>query len=312
MDSHPAPGPLLKLVPESKMLHDIRAFIIDCQSRRLSPRTIDLYTDELRYLRAYLESEGVRRVDDIKPTHLRAYLLELATHRNPGGCHVAYRVAKTFLRWWGEEYELEGWKNPIDKVKAPKLPIAPLEPVPLDHVRAMLATCERKTFCGDRNRAILLCLLDSGCRAAEFLALNVGDINIATGATIIRSGKGGKSRLTFMGAKARKALLAYLRHRPQAGPSDPLWVTEDGRRLTFAGLNSLIRRRAAAAGVPRPGLHSFRRAFAILSHRNGADILQLQRLMGHSDLSVLRRYLRLTEDDLRRAHEQSGPVDHLL
>jgi integrase/recombinase XerD len=128
----------------------------------------------------------------------------------------------------------------------------------------------------------------------------------------VRRGKGRKARIVFIGAKARKALLAYLRHRPTARPCDPLWIAEDGHRLAYSGLVSIVRRRAVQAGVPRPSLHSFRRGFAILSHRAGADVLQLQRLLGHSDLSVLRRYLRLEEDDLRRAHERSGPVDNLL
>ncbi len=71
-------------------------------------------------------------------------------------------------------------------------------------------------------------------------------------------------------------------------------------------------RRAEAAGVPVPSLHAFRRSFALLSLRAGMDVYSLQRLMGHADLSVLRRYLAQTEEDLRRAHERCSPVDSLL
>lgn len=312
MDSHLAPDKLPRLVQESEMLRDIKAYLIDCQSRQLSGRTIDLYTAELHALRVWLEEHGVRRVEDITPTHLRTHLVELAKTRTPGGCHVRYRVMKSFLRWWDQEYQPQSWRNPILRIQGPKLPDDPLPPVSLDHVRAMLATCERRTLTGDRDRAVLLCLLDSGCRAAEFVALNIGDVDMSTGATTVRKGKGKKTRLVFLGAKARKALLAYLRHRPDAGPSDPLWAGEDGHRLTYSGLVSLVRRRAAAGGIPRPGLHAFRRGFAILSHRAGTDLLQIQRLLGHSDLSVLRRYLRFEEEDLRKAHERGGPVDHLL
>ncbi|NLF02023.1 MAG: site-specific integrase, partial [Anaerolineales bacterium] len=61
-----------------------------------------------------------------------------------------------------------------------------------------------------------------------------------------------------------------------------------------------------------PTLHSFRRAFALACLRNGIDVYSLQRLMGHADLSVLRRYLAQTEADLQQAHAQGGPVDRLL
>ena len=56
-------------------------------------------------------------------------------------------------------------------------------------------------------------------------------------------------------------------------------------------------------------LHSFRRAFALHCLRQGMDIFGLQKLMGHSDLSVLQRYLAQTGDDLRRAHVLASPVD---
>ena len=98
----------------------------------------------------------------------------------------------------------------------------------------------------------------------------------------------------------------------QAEPLDPLWVSVQGNRLTYWGLRQVIRRRAEKAGVPAPSLHSFRRAFALLCLRNGADVYSLQKLMGHSDLSVLRRYLKQTEDDLRATHEKHGPVDNWL
>lgn len=52
--------------------------------------------------------------------------------------------------------------------------------------------------------------------------------------------------------------------------------------------------------------------FALTCLRAGMDVYSLQKLMGHSDLSVLRRYLQQTEADLKAAHEKAGPVDNLL
>jgi site-specific recombinase XerD len=114
-----------------------------------------------------------------------------------------------------------------------------------------------------------------------------------------------------VGVKTRREVLRYLRKVGAGG--GPLWVSvRGGGRITYWGLRQIIRRRAAKAEVEAPTLHSFRRAFALLSLRNGADIYSLQKLMGHAGLSVLRRYLRQTEDDLREAHRKAGPVDNLL
>ena len=117
----------------------------------------------------------------------------------------------------------------------------------------------------------------------------------------------------FVGGKARRALASYLRVRADVGDAAPLFATVTGGRLSHAGLRDIVRRRASKAGIsPAPTLHSFRRAFAIACLRNGVDVYSLQRLMGHADLSVLRRYLAQTQEDLRRAHQRAGPVDNML
>jgi integrase/recombinase XerD len=299
----------LFIVRQTELAQDVTAFLIDRQARGLSPKTVEYYACKLRLLQTWLEGQNIRRVQDITANDLRQFLLYLTeTEHNPGGCHCFFRVSRTFLRWCWFEFELPA-PNPIVRVKAPKLPQVPLEPVPLSDLKAMLAVCQRRTFTGDRDRAILLALLDTGCRASEFLALNAADVNLSTGAAIIRQGKGGKWRVVFLGAKTRRELVRYLRHRTTEGP---LWVTVKGKRLRYSGLRQIVRRRAVKAGVSVPSLHSFRRAFALTCLRAGMDVYSLQKLMGHSDLSVLRRYLQQTEADLQAVHQKAGPVDRML
>ena len=64
--------------------------------------------------------------------------------------------------WWEKEVEPEGWKNPIRKVKEPKVGLNPLEPVPLDTLKTLINVCPRDNFNGIRDKAIFLCLLDTG------------------------------------------------------------------------------------------------------------------------------------------------------
>ena len=175
-----------------------------------------------------------------------------------------------------------------------------------------MRTCRRRAFFGNRDRAVLLCLLDTGCRAGEFAAINIGDVDVGAGQILIRASKGGKPRMVFLGSKSRRALVNYLRHVGNREESAALWVTREGRRLSCSGLRDIVRRRAKRASVPAPTLHSFRRAFALGCLRRGIDIYSLQRLMGHASLSILRRYLAQTTGDLQRAHRRSGPVDNLL
>lgn len=309
MQSHKKDQALsIEIVPRLPLDLDVRSFISDCTARGLSPNTLRIYCNNLRAFQEWITCQDI---GDVTANHLRGYLKHLrASGHNPGGIHQSYRVLKTFFRWLLAEGELEC--NPMERVKGPKLQDKPLDPLDLDTFAALLSTCDGKGLADMRDKAILLALLDSGARASEFCALNVGDLNVSTGALLIRSGKGGKSRVTFIGNKAMKQTLRYLKKRQDISAEQPLWLTISGKRLSYAGLRQIVRRRSTRAGVKEAGLHSFRRAFALLSLRAGMDVYSLQKLMGHADLTVLRRYLAQTEDDLREAHQKAGLVDRLL
>jgi integrase/recombinase XerD len=303
---------MIQPVPASELAQEIKAFLVDRQARGLSQHTILFYQTQLRYLDDFLAQAGITDVLAVTPHHLRRFILALGETHNPNGVHAAYRAFRAFFHWYEAEVEPKDWRNPVRKVRPPKVPVEPLEPIALADLKRLLETCERKDFIGDRDRTILLSLLDTGCRAAEFVALNVGDLNLATGAVRVREGKGGKFRTVFVGHKARREIVRYLRYRGGPGAGEPLWLTVEGTRLTYGGLRQIVRRRAARVGLPEPGLHSFRRAFALACLRNGVDLISLQRLMGHADLSILRRYLAQTDADLQAAHQRGGPVDNLL
>jgi site-specific recombinase XerD len=242
---------------------------------------------------------------------LRAYLLELKeTGHNPGGRHAKYRAVRRFLNWYQAEAEPEGWKNPMAKVKPPKATRELIEGVNVKDIRALLSTCN-DGFIGARDKAILLCLLDTGARAMEFLSLNIDDVDTIGGAVLIRMGKGRKSRVVFIGRTARRALRAYLKQRTDSEAIPAVWVTSKGERLAIRGLQSMLLRRARLAGVATPSPHDFRRAFALLMLRAGTDVITLARLMGHASLEVLTRYLKQTTEDLQRAHEKASPADKL-
>lgn len=285
----------------------VSEFLLSRKVGGCSRSTLEYYRDELRWLVDYLASQNVHNALDITSSHIRGFLLAMSERRSPGGVHICHRVSKTFLRWIASEYEPVGWKNPIENIKPPKLGHEPLPPVNLDDLRKMLETCD-KSLTGTRDRAIMLVLLDSGLRAFELLALDLEDIQDDT--VTVRRGKGGKSRTVFIGDKTRQELNRYLRHRGmEAGP---LWVTDERTPLSMNGLKTIVRRRAQSAGVPKPGIHAFRRGFAVAMLKAGADLVSIQRLLGHSQLGVTQRYLRLELSDLQAAHKKHGPVNGLF
>ncbi len=282
-------------------------FITAKQAERCTPRTIETYRFSLERFRDWLATQDVTDAAHIIPHHIRLFLAELDKQGlSAGYIHIHARVIKTWVRFLHAEGLLP--TDPMQKVAMPRLDKTILPAFTADEVKRLLAACTT-----DRDRALILCLLDSGCRAAELINLKIGDVNSKSGAVTIRQGKGRKDRVAFLGAKARKALLKYLLTRPETQSTEPLFPsTKTGERLTTNGLLLLCRRLGSRAGVEHCHPHTFRRTFALWSLRAGMNIYALQQIMGHSDLEVLRKYLALVEEDLEDAYRKHGAVDNMI
>lgn len=294
------------------LLNWLEAFLVDRKAEGVAEGTLRFYRQKIKLFSDYCDAMSVKQIGQITPSFLRQYLLYLEeSGHNPGGRHAAFRTVRAFFLWYEDEVEPQGWSNPISKVKAPKVPMEPLEPISFETVAQMVKACPHNSFTGDRDAAILLCLLDTGARASEFLSVNLEDINQARGDILIRQGKGRKPRTVYIGKQSKRALRRYLNHRRD--DSAALWVTHPrfgSERLGYDGLRGILTRRAQEAGVEEPALHDFRRAFALSMLRNGVDIFTLAKLMGHEGISVLQRYLKQTNLDTEEAHRRAGPVDN--
>lgn len=301
---------------------DIEDFLLERKIRRLSPRTVDGHRLNLARFADFCGDYGVTATTQIDAPLLRRFVAKLGAAHNPGGVAHIYRSVKAFLNWYELEYDDRNWRNPARRVQVANGAPDALEPLDLKEFAALLAACERKTLAGERDRAILLTLLDTGLRKSELVALTTDDLNRQTGAIQVRAGKGGKSRVVYVGATTRRVLNTYLRYRAALvehtqrthglTPTTALWISSrTAKPIGAAGVRDILIRRAADAGIPDPPLHAFRRAFALNSLRNGMDVLTLQRLLGHADLSVINRYVKLLHEDLRAGAEQFGVVDNL-
>jgi site-specific recombinase XerD len=173
----------------------IGIYLYACRSRNLAGGTIEFYGKELGAFTQFCLENNAADIPQISADLIRQFLISLSEggHR-PAGVHCYYRSIKTFLKWYEREPEPEGWRNPINKVDAPFIPLEPLDPVSIETIKAMLETCKRGKLSDARDKASLLVLLDTGMRLAEFLSLNMEDVDPITGMILIRSGKGRKAR----------------------------------------------------------------------------------------------------------------------
>jgi site-specific recombinase XerD len=257
---------------------------------------------------SFCEAQAVTQVHQVTPNLLRRFMLKLAETHNPGGQHGFYRVVRAFLLFIEAEEVLPEWRSPTRKVKAPRVELQPIEGAPLEHISALIETCDKSEFIGARDNAVLLALLDTGARVTEFLSIDLGDMD--AGKIVLQHTKGKRPREVYLSTKTRRAVRSYLRMRQDTNPA--LWISKNKDRLTHDGLRAILTRRAKLAGLAEiPSPHDFRRAMAINYLRNGGDVFTLQLILGHRSLVVLRRYLALTERDTQEAHTRFSPVDNL-
>ena len=290
----------------------LESFIMDKRSTGLSPRSIEFYRTGLSNFLTFATLMGAKDVQNIDANMIRRYLLSLENQGyTAGGVHAKWRAVRAFFNWLELELADADWRNPVTRLKVRPPKLDPLDPADIDAVKALLADCSKpdRKYLAARDKAILLFLLDTGVRASELLSLTVQNVNPITGVVQVVHGKGGKSRTVYIGRKSKRALRAYLK---EAAPDDWLWLNVAGDRLTRNGLHQMLKRRAKSAGVKVQSAHSFRRLFALTMLRNGVDIYSLQLLMGHADTQVLRRYLKLTQNDTLEAHIKGSPVEKLL
>ncbi len=234
-------------------------------------RSLDNYKYHLQHFAGWLKKQEITSVLDITAIHIRVHLAELATRRNQGGVHAAYRPIKTFMRWVWDEFDLE-MRNPIAKVKVKRPDPAPIPGATIEDIRKLLEVCNTRE--GLRDEAIILLLLDSGIRATELIQLRWEDINLMTGTVKILHGKGDKFRLSFAGRRTRLVLRKLLKASGSVlGVRSCFHVYTKRTTTHLLGLHKIINRGAKQAGIPAPGLYDFRRAMFLEMLRNSACLV---------------------------------------
>jgi len=281
-----------------------------------SPRTIRWYGDLLEEFVRFVERDGGgASLDDLRPAVVRRWLLAAQATRAkplaPASLAARVRTVRAFGSWVAREFELTA--SPLAGLPAPRVPQLLVSSLREEDLRTLLRATETSVH-PERDRAIVLLLLDTGLRLAEAAGLRVGDVDLVEGRATVM-GKGARQRMVPIGRRTRQALRRVLAPRGPLQPADPLFVADAGSALTAHGIQQVFRRltrreRLSVRCSPHVLRHTFARSFL----RNGGDVFSLQRILGHSprSLQVTRRYLDLDDDDLRAVHRSVSPVDRLF
>lgn len=289
-----------------------------------SMATVREYRNTLRKWVAYI---GDVDTSELNGDLVRRYLYHLRIEEElaPKSVKNAWIGMSSFFTWLETEMGVEHVIR-RHRIKMPAAGSREIIPLSKNDVKVLLMACERTAVWRSdkrapasmqrstrlRDRAIVLLLLDCGVRASECCNLLVGDVDMKTGATQVRQGKFDKGRTVYLGTVARDALGRYVAKRKhEARPDDPLFETSRGQALDRSALRKMLLAAGQRAEVVEPVTpHRLRHTFAITYLRNGGDVYTLQRLLGHSTMEMVRRYLALAETDVADAHRRASPADN--
>lgn len=306
----------------------------------LSPHTIANYKTTFKKLFLFFEEETL--FEDITRKDMVEFFAWLQEDyiSNPNG--IAPRKKKPLTpktirnihtnlsalwAWAVDEWFAK--RNIVKEIDKPPVSPPVIEPFTREDVAALLKACDTtrswKTRSSvsyarptaDRDKAIILTLLDTGVRTSGLCGMRHGDVSLSANSIRVRgkgAGKDSKERIVYIGKTTGKAIWKNLLPRmSEIREGDHLFVVgteEDWRPMSRHALGRLLKRIDARAGVKDVYQHRFRHTFAITYIRNDGDIFTLQALLGHSDLTMVKRYARIVKVDCEAAHRKASPVDN--
>lgn len=282
-------------------------YLITCDVEGKTPWTRDTYTQRVG---SFLRSVYPKTEEDITADDIRQFLYSLKQGGlNPSTLNAYYRAIRSYFSWLLREARIK--KDPMLNLKAPKIPRVLIKPFSKEDIHALIRETSRPRFLDARNRALVFIFLDTGLRLCEMAQLTLDDVDIKTGVIKVM-GKGSKERNVIIQRETRKALWGYLCRRDDSHKA--LWVSEEKRPMTRDGIRVTIVKLCQRAGISgvKCGPHTFRHTAAIQCLRNGMNVFVLQMMLGHSTLTMVKRYLSyLGMEDLQREHQKASPVDNL-
>ena len=229
-----------------------------------------------------------------------------------------WKLIRSFYNWASDILSIN---RPDLRLPRPKYDTPQIVPFTQDEVKRLLDACQFtqvekkdgkrykiKRPNADRDKAILMILLDTGIRLGELCRLRIGDVNLENGEVYIRpyhDGRKSKSRTVFLGQRTRQVVWKYIA-KQQSQQDQTLQLFE----LKSSTIRIQVGRIGANAKVTHAHPHKFRHTFAITYLRNNGDIFTLQRLLGHATLEMTKRYLDISQVDLATTHARASPVDN--
>ena len=266
--------------------------------RGLSSNTIEAYIHNLTDFSQWLLSQSdTKTPSNTSREDIEGYLVVLYERRTaPTTQSRALSALRTFFGYLNSEGLIT--TPPTDFILSPKCGRHLPDTLSTEEIDAMIATIDLATPSGYRDRAIVEMLYSCGLRVSELISLRMGDVILEDGVVRVM-GKGRKQRLVPISHEAEQQLLLYYKVRPQLATDlseDYIFLNQrGGMALSRMAVFTIVERCARHAGINKTiSPHTLRHSFASHLLEGGADIRQVQELLGHANIATTEIYTHVT------------------
>ncbi len=283
--------------------------------RNYSQKTIDSYKYDLEKYFKYIATEGIL-FDQVDLPIIRNFLSkELEENVSKRSCQRRLSSLRTFYNFLVKNKLTN--ENPFIFIKSPKRDKTYPKALYKDQIEEMFKkNNERNDDLALRDQAILQVLYYCGIRASELVNLDITDVNIRNRSLRV-FGKGSKERIVPFSVECQKTLQKYIQEdrnkylNRSRELSPALFMNKNGKRLTTRGLEYILDEIEKKTGN-FVGLHPhiLRHSFATHLLENGADLLVIQELLGHTSVNATQVYTHVTEEAMKDAYFNAFPRAH--
>lgn len=220
------------------------------------------------------------------------------------------RAIRAFFNFLQRERHIKN--NPLTDIQLLKDRRKVVETFTNEQLQTLFNQPNLRSFVGVRDYTFMLLLLETGIRVSELEGVCVQDILWNESKLHIRNTKTYKERIVPIQSKMKNQLQKYIQIRGVT-ETDALFVTLDGEKMSkrqFQNRVTFYGKQAEIKGV-RCSCQTFRHTFAKLSVKNGAGIFELQQILGHTSMEMVRIYVNLFSDDVMDKHKSFSPLINL-
>ena len=301
----------MQISPISNLEETIEEFLDICRIDGKSPATVTAYQQSLyRFLpHARLQQEPSSRKSILAYLSAMQGLARESRHRY-------FRETRRFFNWATVEGHFES--NPFDGLKNVRIPTKIVKPFSTEDIQKMVASLKQNLDRNIRDELVLMLLLDTGIRRGELVGIDLEDVDTAARRIRIRNAKGGNQRVVPYASQCAEKMRLYLLIRGTT-PGRLLWSVHStghmriGAPITASGIRLLLARLGRLSGVDKVHAHRFRHTFATWAINSDARELDVQHLLGHKSLEMVRRYsASYQSEQAANRHSAFSPGDQML